>query len=499
MLKLRVRQPRGRGRFVADGAGAALAGLLALTAVIGTRVEAQVAPPPASAGAGAAAARLSLADALLEADARAFENRLARAASHGADAGARLPLAGILPTLRVEAGALRTTDPIGAFGTTLRQRRITAEAFDPAQLNNPAAVTNALGGLVLEVPLLNLDAYTGWKAARASADAATAREDWTRLSIRVEVVRAYYGAVLAQEKISTLEQTYAAAQSAVRQVNAMVRQGLVTTADALQASVRSSDVQTALLSARHDGTTARQQLAVLLGRRDGSSPTLPDALPGDAVVRALARQALDGSNAGRDEQRADLRAAERGVDAARSDRQRAASTLLPRLNGFARYDWNSPTTLFDGRKNWTVGVMGSWTVFGGNRELADLSGANARLDGARAQLDAASAQRVLDADISRRTLNLALERLDLATQASAQSREAVRLVEKRYAGGLVTIAEMLSVEAMATASALAVAGARYALIEAIATRARAVGADPAQLTMLDAHERHRPPDSDTSR
>jgi len=44
-----------------------------------------------------------------------------------------------------------------------------------------------------------------------------------------------------------------------------------------------------------------------------------------------------------------------------------------------------------------------------------------------------------------------------------------------------------------------VAGARYALIEAIATRARAVGADPAQLTMLDAHERHRPPNSDTSR
>jgi outer membrane protein TolC len=168
-----------------------------------------------------------------------------------------------------------------------------------------------------------------------------------------------------------------------------------------------------------------------------------------------------------------------------ADRQRAAATLLPRVNGFARYDYNSPTTLYAGKPNWTVGVMGSWSLFGGGSELADVAGADARARGARAGEDAARANARVEADAATRLVTLTLQRLTLAAQATAQSTEAHRLVEKRYAGGLATVAELLGAETAATGAALAHVAARFDVLDALAQYRRAVGADPGALARFD--------------
>ncbi len=435
----------------------------------------------------AQSAPLSLGDAMREADERAFGNRIASATAAGDRARARLPWQGILPSARIEAGVIRTTDPIGAFGTTLRQRLVTPAAFDPAKLNYPSAVTNAQAGLVLDVPLMNGDAWFGLRAARAAVDASKAVGDWSAVATRADVVRAYYGAILAETKAGVLAQAQQAADAGVRQVRAMVAQGLVTKADALQASVRASDVAAQLLTARGDALSARQQLGLLLGRTTAELPTLPGALPDEAAVIALATHdaAVANGETVTTVIRDDVRAAQADVVAATAERRRAASTLLPRVNGFARYDWNDPRTLYAGQKNWTVGVMASWSLFGGNAELADVAATSARADAARAGLDAARAQSQLERDDAARRLTLSLQRLTLAREAADQSFEAHRLVQKRYDGGLATIAELLAAESSATGSSLAHAVARYTVIDGIATWRRASGGDPAALTALD--------------
>ncbi|WP_439642605.1 TolC family protein [Gemmatimonas sp.] len=434
-------------------------------------------------GLAAAQSPLRLADALAEADHRAFGNRQAAATAASDRARAALPLKGILPSARVEGGVVRTTDPIGAFGTTLRQRAVTPAAFDPARLNDPAPVNNMTGGLVLEVPVFNADALTGWRAARSAANASAAMADWTSVTTRAMVVRAYYGAVLAQETVAMLTQAQRAATAAVKQVESMVRQGVVTKADQLQATVRAGDVSAQLLSASNDATTARAQLALLLGRTEPGTLLLPTQLPTDSAVRAFAAQ--DTAGAETEGQRDDVRAAQLGTSAALADRQRAAATMLPRLNGYARYDYHSPTTLYAGKPNWTVGVMGSWSLFGGGSELADVAGADARARGARAGEEAARANARVEADAAKRLVTLTLQRLTLAAQAAAQSTEAHRLVEKRYAGGLATVAELLGAETAATGAALAHAAARFEVIDALAQYRKAVGADPGALARFD--------------
>jgi outer membrane protein TolC len=439
----------------------------------------------AASGTTAADAQLTLREAFRQADQTAYGNRIAAGSAAAQRAQAIAPLKGILPNVRFEAGYVRTTDPIGVFGSTLRQRTITQGDFDPQRLNYPAAVGNYQGGIVIEQPLFNADAWSGRRAAVRAAEASSASEEWMRTSTRVDVVRAFYGAVLAAERASTLQVAARAAHAHVAQAEAMVRQGLVTKSDALLASVRAGEIDAQLAEADGTALTARRQLAVILGRDGTDLPADLDAparLPSGARIRTVVSS---DTVVLPPQPRADLRAASEGAAAARADALRARSAYLPRVNSFARYDWNSARTLYAGDRNWTAGVLASWSPFAGASELADIRAAAGRVNAAEAQADAARATARLETEQTRTALIVALTRLTIAERATAQSAEAHRIVGKKYEGGLANVTELLDAQTTETQSALALSQARWAAIVAAAERRRALGQDPASLATLD--------------
>ncbi len=438
-----------------------------------------------TAAAQTAGAQLTLHDAIRQADISAYGNRIASAETAAQAAQAIAPLKGILPSVHFEAGYVKTTDPIGVFGSTLRQRTVSQANFDPQRLNYPSALGNHQGAVVLEQPILNADAWIGRSSAKYAADASRASEQWTRLSTRADVVRAYYGAVLASERASTLRSAALAAHAHVSQAEALVRQGMVTRSDALLALVRAGDIDAQLVEADGQALTARRSLAVLLGRKsdDASLPPLsPSALPSGERIRAVVS---DDTAAIVPVERADVQAALNGLDAARTDAKRARSLLVPRVNSFARYDWNSPNRPFAGDKNWTIGIMATWSPFTSPADIADLRAANARSDAARAQGEAAQANASLELDQTRTALQVALARLAIAERAVAQSAEAHRIVSRKYEGGLAPVVELLDAQATETQSALGFSQARWIAIAAAADRRRALGRDPGSLEALD--------------
>jgi outer membrane protein TolC len=432
-----------------------------------------------------ARAQLTLRDAFAEAARAGFDNRIAAGNTAAQRAQTLAPLKGILPNVRVEAGYARTTDPIGVFGATLRQRSVTRADFDPTRLNYPGAIGNYQAAIILEQPLLNADAWAGTRGAMYAAAAGHAAEEWTQRSTRVEVVRAYYGIVLADERVAALRAAARAAHAHVAEAEAMVRQGIVTKSDALLASVRAGDVDAQLAEAEGAATITRRQLAVLLGRA-GNDPAnvLIAASHLPSTERLRAEVAPDTSDRAA-EGRADLRAATEALAAARGDALRAKSSLLPRVNGFARYDWNSPASLYAGDRNWTVGVMASWNPFAGASELADVRATNGRARAAEAQADGARASAGVEIEQTRTALSVALIRLGIAERAAAQSAEAHRIVSRKYSGGLAGVVELLETQAVETQSALGLSQARYGTIVAAAERRRALGLDPASLASLD--------------
>ena len=127
----------------------------------------------------------------------------------------------------------------------------------------------------------------GVKLGEEAADAAGASEEWTRSRTRLDVIRAYYGAVLAAEQVRTLDTAFRAARSHVGQARSAVRNGLATPSDALLAEVKAGEVETQLLQARQDADLARRQRGALLGTPDDTLLTLPAALPSAEAARAL--------------------------------------------------------------------------------------------------------------------------------------------------------------------------------------------------------------------
>lgn len=430
----------------------------------------------------AASAQLKLGDALRIADESAYANRIANAEAGSQRAAAIAPLQGILPGVRVEVGALATTDPINAFGVTLRQRAITAADFDPATLNYPDAARTRSAGLVLEQPLFNADAWTGRRAAAAAANASDAMALWTRTGTKVDVVRAYYGATLAAELRETLIAANRAASAHVARAQALADTGLVTRSDALLASVRAGEVAAKQLEAAADAEHAQRGLAVLLGV--GTLPAqVPTTLPGADAIRRLATA---NSAESTPQPRADVTAAEAARAAASSDALRAKSLYLPRINSFARYDWNDATGFFANKRSWTVGVMATWSPFAGASEIGEVRSTNARAVAADARAEAAAANAELELKRSQDRVALALAQLEIAERAVTQAVEAHRIVARKYDGGLATISELLEAAAIETETRLREAMSRYHLILATAERRVALGADPAALASLDA-------------
>ncbi len=438
-----------------------------------------------SAPAGLAAQALSLADALRLAGGGAYANRIAAADARAAEGNAGLALRGVLPTVRIEGGYVRTTDPLGAFGATLRQRSVTPSAFEPARLNDPAAIGNLTSALIVEQPIFNADAFFGRRAALRAGAAARAAESWTRAGTQLAVVRAYYGAVLAGEALAALDSAARAAHSHQRVAESQYRNGLVTRSDALLAAVRAGQVELQLIAARGAVRLARAQLALALGAPADIGFVLPDRLPDTTAIAALAAAADTGAAADRD----DVRAARLGRDAAAADHQRANALFLPRVNSFGRLDWNAPHAPFGGRDAWTAGIMVSWSPFSGGAELAGRRSAAARRDAAAAAAEAAAARGRLEVQQAATALEVARARMSLTGEAVGQSAEAHRIVTRKYEGGLATAVALFDAATEETGARLGFAEARYQAIVALAEGRRAAGQTLAILTSLDSTER----------
>ena len=427
-----------------------------------------------------AQAPLTLGEAFRRADSAAYANRIAGGNARARGAQATAALQGILPTVRAEGGYVKTDNPLAAFGFTLQQRGVSTASFNPASLNYPSPVTNWSGGVVAELPIVNADAWFGRAVASSAAAAAKASSDWTRETTRVDVTRAYFGAILAREQVRTLETATAAGQAHVRQSESMVTNGLATRSDALLASVQLGQLEAQLIGARGNAPIARERLALLLGQPGDTAFTLPDSLPSAAQIRNLVTPSTGYAAA-----RLDVTAAQLGLEAAQRDVRRAKAKYIPRLNGFGRYDWNSPDQLFGGPSSYTVGVMASWSLFAGASEIADRRAAQGRADAARAMAEAAEAGAALDRNATQTQFAVAIAQLGIAEISVTQGAEAHRIVAKKYTGGLATIAELLSAAALETQTRLGLSEACYQAIVADAAARQAAGADLMALTVLE--------------
>lgn len=170
------------------------------------------------------------------------------------------------PVLGLEAAAIRSDDPVFAFGSLLRQDRFGMENFAIDRLNRPGFTDTISAALTLGVPLYAGGRLAaGSRGARAQAayaqEAATATRDTLLYDISVEYVNVLYYTALATHAAEA-EATAATHVEAARRLHA---RGAVPGAEHYGALAVKGALTARRIAAENGVRTALTRLSVLAG------------------------------------------------------------------------------------------------------------------------------------------------------------------------------------------------------------------------------------------
>jgi outer membrane protein TolC len=401
---------------------------------------------------------VSLAEAVAEAGRRSPDVSAARARAEAARQGARASAAYLWPSVGLEAGAVRSDDPVAAFGGRLRQARFSQEDFDPARLNHPDALTDWSGAVGARWAPLDFVAAAGRAAATADADAASYGARWATRAAQFRAEARYLEAVGAAERRTAAA---AALEAAVANLDVTVRrreEGLLTDADVLQARAAVETGRAGTIEAERTMADARGRLAVALGWSSDVTP-----VPTDTHLEAAGAPSGESAHG-----RADLVASQHAVRAADARLAQARRARLPRVEGFARLETHSSEVFSGVQDDWTVGFQVRVPLFTGFAVSAGEKAARAMRDAARLEHE----RNVLEAEAqvaeAARAVEAARGGAEAAAAGSRAATEAARLIRRRFEEGLTTTADLLSAEARAAELSAASVDARLMLGFAVA-------------------------------
>jgi len=385
---------------------------------------------------------LSLARALEHALAGNADLVVARARRDVAASQSRRAAAPLWPRLGLEAGYTRSTDPVFAFGTKLRQGEFGQEDFQIEALNDPDAIGDFSAALGARWSLLDPTIWAGRTAARKQADAASWSAERSREATVLMTRRLYYQAATAQAHLEAAEAAEAAASSTVETFRRRRERGLLTEADLLQAEAELAAAQANLSQARAFRLDALEDLGRHLGWSSDSLPLPSDSL---APPDSLADFDFDPG------QRADIRALAAAMEAAGAARRGATFSFVPAVDAFARFATHSAEVLAFDEDDWTVGVMLRWPLFTGFARFADVQRANLERRIARVRYEEALRDARAERDQAERAVRSARQQVEATRTAEAAATAGRDLMRRRFEEGLATASDLLQAEARATA------------------------------------------------
>jgi outer membrane protein TolC len=382
--------------------------------------------------AGQAAPELSLVDAIRSAWSSHPGLRAGEAAAEAARAESQAASNARFPVLTLGARALRTDEPMAAFGLKLDQGRLNQADFDPARVNAPDATYGWGLSASITQPLYaggRIDA--GRRATAALADASGHDQERRRQEIAAAVVEAYFGSQVVEQGVRFAEDQLAQARETEAFVHARARAGAILDADAARATAFRAQSEAELSTARQRLGSARSALSLLVGE------SLTHA---SLTTRIEAAAPENVQSAG---ERADLLAARERASAAGAASAVAGGNLLPEV--FLQLSAETARRKPEEGTVWTTALIGArWQL-----SLGAHSGWRAAQARARAAVDAARWEELRagrEVGEAGRALDAATARISAAREAVASGEAVRRQRAARHRQGLLTLTEVLDAE-----------------------------------------------------
>lgn len=446
------------------------------------------------AGVARAERRLSLADATRLALAQNPELRLedakiseaeARAKSTGSNWGPKLLLdANLLvwndaqkfelavPTADQLAAKLKPTD----LATLLKYGDLLALMPYLFDLGNIRDQVTAQIQLTLAQPLTPLlQVHQGHKATRKLTEAAVLDRETRREEIVLKVKEGYLKLMQVQRLAEVAQTGVDQVQEHLRRAKQFQTAGLIGKQEVLKAQVELARAKERVIKARYGISLATSALNMLLGlpleeKIQTTEKVADPPPPPRGELAGLMRKAS--------EQRVELKAMDRKLEAAIADEKRNKLDLVPQLSAIATYQHTEGQGTLMPKNAFFFGGILKWEVW-------DWGGKYYNAKAARARATQAEIGRRLLADgVALQTkkayldLQQAREELEVARTVIVEAEEAFRIEQKRFAANANTSTDVLDAQLSLTRANLAYTTSLYGYYIAQAALERAVGTRP---------------------
>jgi outer membrane protein len=449
---IRVKRTRRWGWLRQAVAVLAIAALAALSSRIAPASRAQsLAPSPASTTQG-----LTLPLAI---EIALKTNPLLRATTSGQEMAAAQveeARASRLPSVQLSETFARSNNSVFVFGSLLEQGRFGPQNFDPRFLNNPDALNNSRAALTFRLPLFDQkQSGTRISQARIGQQQAELEKQLAEQQVRFEVLRAFYGVLVAQARREVADEAVRLAESDVKRIGDMFDTGMVVQSDLLAAEVQLAEFRQQQIQAEGDIVTAKAALNTALG----VAIDTPQEIIGLLVEKRFAVESQSELIRVAITNRPEF-ARSRSRLASSKERVRGArAEYWPRLDLFGNVGV-SAGNFSKASSDYTVGVSLTFNLF-------DVGRAARIRQAVAAEAVAAAEQEQLANQIRFEVVRAyqqyvsARERVSVATRVVGQAKEALRIVQDRYQAGLTTITETLRAETTFVRARLMLLSARY--------------------------------------
>jgi outer membrane protein TolC len=362
------------------------------------------------------------------------------AATRAATARVDEARSGRMPKVNYAESFVRGNNPVFVFSSLLTQHQFGPENFNIGPLNRPDPINNFQSLLTVDQPLYDAgQTRNAVKSADLSRQITVEEQRRTGMQVIADVVRAYYGAVLAVESLNTAEQAVRSAEADLRRAESVRAAGMSTDVDVLSIRVHLAAVTEQRIKRAADLDVARSSLNDALGLPLDTHHALTTALN----RLDLPELELAGLERGASTARPEARATHLGADLARTQADSARSALRPQVSLHAAFEADRQQFINQGGANWLASVGVKWNLFNGNGDKARIEESRHWME--RAQADEQRVDSAVRLEVRRAwaALRAAEQRIEVAKASVAEADESLRITQNRYEAGMSNVTDLL--------------------------------------------------------
>ena len=298
--------------------------------------------------------------------------------------------------------------------------------------------TNAFN---LSVPIFNAGLMATEKRSKAAYESRVLGEELAFITLKQNVSNAYYTLLAAIDAQQVCEQSVAALQDHLKNVQAQYDVGVVAKVDLLRSEVELTSAQQDLIKAENRHNIAEARLNNMMGIAQDTT-----LVPVEELKYTVYEEALSNCISHAMLHRLDLQQSRLQVKAAEAALNGAKAGWLPSVSGSLSNSWSDDKWPGDKGSNWGGGVGVSMNVFDSGVTKSNVASAKASLMTAKESYRQDKDNVELDVRNCYDTLREAEKRISTTQVAVAKAEEDYHIAQVRYEAGVGTNTDVLDAQ-----------------------------------------------------